>query len=334
MKLTNKWIALILAIGMVCALCIGCTKPNTDNPSSKPSGTPSGNTTQSQTTAEPETEPPLTKYGNYTTEGAAKTLEEIFAKEIKETDNTFATGSSYSDEKLANIHKIADYLANYQKYVDEYDAQDKLDELYAETGFTLDLGFGAQMIKQYIDMTGETLDYSDRMLDLLEHPKVIAAQNTTVNAAMKAAENLVKSGQSGININQSTPMSFSSLRSSDGTIYFALGSYHTMADLTDVQRTGDTLTATLHFRIVDYYDWSINGTEPEFTTYLAKLDDSYRTLIGSMMDMETLEGFCQKDMAQLHLAGLAQNYLAHGTITYQITWTVGQTFDQATVQQQ
>ena len=36
-------------------------------------------------------------------------------------------------------------------------------------------------------------------------------------------------------------------------------------------------------------------------------------------------------MAQLHYAGYAQNYMAHGTVTYNVTWTVGQTFDQATV---
>lgn len=321
MKMTNKWIALMLAIGMICAVCIGCGNQN---------DTPGGDQGQSTTDAAENT-PPATKYGNFTTEGAARTLEEIFAEEIKNADNTFATGSSYSDDKINNVYKIADYVANYQKYVDEYGAQDKLDELYAETGFTLDLGFGAQMIKNYIDMTEKTVDYSDRMPELLSHPKVVAAQSTTINAAMKAAENLVQDGQSGVSIYQNTPMSFSSLRSSDGTIYFALGSYHTMADLTNVKRTGDTYTATVTFRIVDYYDWNQEGTEPEFTTYLEKLDDSYRELIGQMVDMPTLEGFCQKDMAQLHLAGFAQNYLAQGAITYQITWTAGQTFDQATL---
>jgi hypothetical protein len=148
---------------------------------------------------------------------------------------------------------------------------------------------------------------------------------------MKAAENLVKDGQSGVSVNQTQPMNFTSLKSTDGTIYFALGTYHTMADLSNVQRTGDTFSATVTFRIVDYYDWAENETTPEFTGYLEKLDDSYRTLLGEMVDMPTLEGFCQADLAQLHYAGLAQNFLAHGTIVYNVTWTAGQNFDQATV---
>ena len=104
-----------------------------------------------------------------------------------------------------------------------------------------------------------------------------------------------------------------------------------MADLSNVQRTGDTLSATVTFRIVDYYDWAENGKTPEFTSYLDKLSDNYRVLLSEMIDMPTLEGFCQADLAQLHYAGFAQNFLAHGTVVYNVTWTAGQTFDQATV---
>ena len=320
----KKILAIVLVLGMVCAIMIGC-----DNKNPGPQGgTP--NTTESTTQA-PSGENNVTKYGNYSTDSAVKTLEEIFADKIKFTEDTYATGSSYSDDKISHIYKITDYIANYEKYVEEYAVQDQLEDLYEQTGFTLDLGFGADMIKHYIDMTGDTYDYTARMEELLAHPKVSAAQSTCINAAMKAAENLVKDGQSGVSVNQTQPMNFTSLKSTDGTIYFALGTYHTMADLSNVQRTGDTFSATVTFRIVDYYDWAEDGVTPEFTGYLEKLDDSYRTLLSEMIDMPTLEGFCQADLAQLHYAGLAQNFLAHGTIVYNVTWTAGQNFDQATV---
>ena len=324
MNMTKKILAIVLVLGMVCAIMIGC-----DNKNPGPQGgTP--NTTESTTQA-PSGENNVTKYGNYSTDSAVKTLEEIFADKIKFTEDTYATGSSYSDDKISHIYKITDYIANYEKYVEEYAVQDQLEDLYEQTGFTLDLGFGADMIKHYIDMTGDTYDYTARMEELLAHPKVSAAQSTCINAAMKAAENLVKDGQSGVSVNQTQPMNFTSLKSTDGTIYFALGTYHTMADLSNVQRTGDTFSATVTFRIVDYYDWAEDGVTPEFTGYLEKLDDSYRTLLSEMIDMPTLEGFCQADLAQLHYAGLAQNFLAHGTIVYNVTWTAGQNFDQATV---
>lgn len=325
MNMKNKWIAVLLAIGMICAAFVGCDQQaGTNNPGGSPDSTTSADGSQGDA--------PATKYGNFTTEGTPRALEEIFQKELKHTEDTFATGSSYSDDKIANVYKIADYIANYEAYIEEYDAQEEFDELYEETGFTMDFGFGAEMIKHYIGMSGETYDYTDEMPSLLSFPKVSAAQTTCINAAMKAAENLVKDGQTVSAINQSTPASFSSLKSSDGPIYFALGSYHVMVDMSNVKRTGDTLTATVSFRIVDYYDWAETGTEPEFTGYLDKLDDGYRTLIGEMVDMSTLETFCQADMAQLHYAGFAQNFLAHGTIVYNVSWTAGQTFDQATVQ--
>ena len=324
MNTTKKMLAILLVLGMMSMTLIACNNGgNTTDP-----GTSQGN-------SEANTQAPsgdvATQYGNYYTDKPARTLEEIFADKIQHTSNTFATGSSYSDDKIAKVYKIANCIANYESYVEEYGVQDQLNDLYEQTGFTLDLGFGAEMVKHYIDMTGDTYDYTARMEELLAHPKVSAAQVTCINAAMKAAENLVKDGQSGISVNQNQPMSFTSLKSTDGTVYFALGSYHTMADLSNVQRTGDTLSATVTFRIVDYYDWGEDIKTPEFTSYLEKLDESYRTLLGEMVDMPTLESFCQADLAQLHYAGFAQNFLAHGTIVYNVTWTAGQSFSDATV---
>lgn len=323
MNTIKKLLAIGLALCLVCTILVGCNQSGTQDGGNQ-DDTHNENSTQSSSNG-------ATEYGNYSTTAPVRTLEEIFAEQVKNTANTFATGSTYSDEKIANVYKIADCIANYEKYVEEYDVQQQLDDLYEETGFSLDMGFGAAMIKHYIDMSGETYDYTDQMADMLTHPKVSAAQTTCINAAMKAAENLVKDGQSGVSVNQNQPMSFSSLKSQDGTVYFALGSYHTMADLSNVKRTGDTMSATVTFRIVDYYDWAENVTEPEFTNYLSKLDDTYRSLLSEMVDMPTLEGFCQADLAQLHYAGFAQNFLAHGTIVYNVTWTVGQTFTEATV---
>ena len=321
MNMMKKALTILLALCMMCAIFAGCTNPDTPN-------TPGDNSGEQDTQ---DSTGNVTEYGIYSTTQPVKTLEEVFAKELQFTEDTYATGSSYSDAKINNIYKIADYIANYEKYVEEYGVEEQLNTLYEQTGFTLDLGFGASMINHYIGMSGETYEYSDQMKEMLTHPKVNAAQSTCISAAMKAAEVLVKDGQSGVSVNQTQPMNFASLKSQDGTIYYALGTYHAMADLSNVQRTGNTFSATVTFRILDYYDWAEEITEPEFTEYLNKLDDTYRTLLAEMVDMPTLEGFCQADLAQLHYAGLAQNFLAHGTIVYNVTWTAGQNFDQATV---
>jgi hypothetical protein len=330
MHMTKKLISLMLVIGLMCTVMIGCNPtPDTPNQPNTPGNNQGNATTTETTTQAPEST--VTHYGNYSTEGSPIKIEENFAKLIQHSAETFNAGSSYSEDKIAQVYKIADYIANYDKYVEEYGVQDQLDELYEQTGFTLDLGFGAAMIKHYLGMTGETYDYSDRMPELITHPKVSAAQSSCISAAMKAAENIVVNGQSGISVNQVKPIKYSSLKSDDGTIYYALGSYHALADLSEVSRTGDTFSATVTFRIIDYYDWAEDSKTPEFADYIDKLDDTYRALVNEMVDMATLESFCQADLAQLHNTGLAQDFMAQGSIVYNITWTVGQTFEQATV---
>lgn len=325
MKMLNKGLIVLLVLCMACAAFAGCNN-TPSNPGVTPGGKPTG-TTQGA----PQTEAPVTEYGIYSTESPVLTLEQLFEEDIAQSAASFNTGSSYSEEKLTHVFKITDYIANYEKYVEEYEVQDQLDQIYAETGFTLDMDFAADMMKHYIDATGETLDFTESMPDLLKSAKVSGAQSTGISAAMVAAENLVKDGQSGIAINQTAYMKFTSLKPSDGPAYYALGNFYTMADLADVQRNGDTFSATVHFRIVDFYDWSPHDQSPLFTDVLNRLDDTYRTLVGEMVDMPTLEGFCQADLSQLHTQGWAQNYLSFGAITYTITWTAGQTFDQATI---
>lgn len=327
MKMTSKWIIAVLLISLIATLMVGCKDTQDPQPP-----TPGGNQAGEQTTEDVPVEQPVTEYGNFTSVEAALSLEQIFSKAVTEATGTFGQGSTYDETKLANVFQITDYIANYEQYVEEYGVQDQLDQLYEETGFTLDMGFAANMMKHYIGATGGTYDFTATMPELLESAKIDAAQATSISAAMVAAENLVKSGQSGVSINQKSPMRFTSLKSSDGPAYYALGNFSTMVDLSDVQRNGDTLSATVTFRIVDFYDWSPHDKEPLFTSVLTDLDDTYRTLLGEMVDMPTLEGFCQADMAQLHNAGYAQSFLSSGTIVYTITWTAGQTFDQATVQ--
>lgn len=327
MKMHSKWIIAALLIALISSLMIGC---NQSAGSTTP--TPGGNSNQENTTTnDSQPEAPVTEYGNFTREGEMLSLEQLFAEDIAASAETYGKGSTYTDEKLTGVYQITDCMANYEQYVAEYGVEDQLEDLYNQTGFTLDMGFAAFMMKHYIDASGEAYDFSDSMNDLLLSTKIKGAQTTTISAAMTAAENLVKSGESGVSINQLDDMRFTSLKPSDGPAYYALGNFSAMADLSNVQRTGDTLSATITFRIVDFYDWSPHDKEPLFTDVLKNLDETYRVLIGEMVDMSTLEGFCQADIAQLHMAGYAQCYVSGGTVVYNVTWTAGQSFDQATV---
>lgn len=327
MKFAIKCIAATLLIAMISSLMIGCNQTEDPTPGPVDTDTPTGE----QTTAQPQPDTNPNEYGKFIRGEDAIAPEQLFAQDIEDSAATFGQGSDYSDEKLTNVYQITDYIANYKQYVEEYDLQDQLDKMYQETGFTLDMGFAAYMMKHYIDASGESYDFTDTMDELLLSTKIKGAQSTTINAAMIAAENLVKDGESGVTICQQTLMQFSSLKPSDGPAYYAFGNFNTTAHMTDVQRNGDTLSATVTFRILDFYDWSPHDKEPLFTDLLEDLNDTYRTLLNEMVDMPTLEGFCQADMAQLHNAGYAQSFISSGTVTYTVTWTAGQSFDQATV---
>lgn len=327
MKNMNKWIVALLLLSLISALLIGCNQ-DSDNPT--PTPTP-GTSDDKTTTQEAPTQPPVAEYGNFSLDADAKTSEQIFATNMQDAEQTFGQGSSYTEDQLTNIYQVCDYIANYEQYVEEYGVQEQLDKLYAETGFTLDLDFAADMMKHYLDSTGEAYDFSASMTNLLTTAKINSAQSTNISAAMTAAENLVKNGQSGAALTQKEVMRFTSLKSSDGPAFYALGNFFTMTDLADVQRTGDTYSATVTFRILDFYDWKSDSSDPLFTDVLKELDDTYRTLLGEMVDMSTLENFSQTDIAQLHNAGYAQSYISTGTIVYTITWTAGQTFDNATI---
>ncbi len=327
MKMKKLMLA-VLALALICTVLVGCNKGG-NTPGGNTPGDNTNNTTPAPDTTEPQG--PATTYGNFTTEGTAIVVDDHYATNITESQAIFGSGSSYSDEKLTNIYQIVDYIANYKQYVEEYDVQEQLDKIYSETGFTLDMGFAANMLKHYLDSTGETYDFSADMPDLLTNAKIESAQSTNISAAMKAAENLVQNGQSNISIYQTATMNFQGLKHSDGPAYYALGTYHTLTDLTGVSRTGDAFSATVTFRIVDMYAWDITNKTPLFADMLKQLDDTYRTLLGEMVDMDTLENFSQADIAELQLAGYAMNYASNGTITYEITWTAGQSFDQATV---
>ena len=207
MKMTNKWIIAVLLIALVGTLLIGCD--NTKNPNPGPGST--NNPTGEQTTDQPD-DKPLDEYGNYSRVEDVKTLEQLFAAALEESSASFGQGSSYSDEKIANVYQITDYIANYKQYVEEYGVQDQLDKIYNETGFTLDMGFAAHMMQHYLDATGETYDFTDSMADLLLSTKIKGAQSTTISAAMVAAENLVKDGESGVSINQKAYIKFTSLK--------------------------------------------------------------------------------------------------------------------------
>ena len=333
MKNIFKWFAVALALCMVCAIFAACdqTTPETPNRPSTPNNNNTNSTTSESTTEMTTEEPVITEHGNFSTISSVLTLEQLFEQAVADSNKNHNTGSDYTETSLTNIFTIADYIANYEQYVKEYELEEALDEIYAETGFTLDMGFAAEMMKHYIDGEGANYDFTATVPELLTSTKIKGAQSVTISAAMTAAENLVKSGQSGVTINQTKALQFSSLKPADGSAYYALGNFNAVADLSNVQRDGDTLSATVTFRIVDFYNWSPDDTTPLFADVLKELTDNYRSMVGKIVDMGTMETFCQKDLAQLHSAGWAKNYLASGTVTYNVTWTAGQSFDQATV---
>lgn len=89
-----------------------------------------------------------------------------------------------------------------------------------------------------------------------------------------------------------------------------------------------------YFTCINMYDVTVTTGANGVKTYSAKVEynvaDFYNWDSGPNHDYEQFGGLLPSanDLHQLHVAGLAQEFVSRGTVTYNITWTEGQNADQ------
>lgn len=155
-------------------------------------------------------------------------------------------------------------------------------------------------------LSNKGTQYTIDLNSFFEDSNALNVRNKDINRALRAAEALAIENIA-INVNQCTEQVNDEL---SGDWKYSLGSYFSrinMSNVTVTEQDGEkTYSATLKYTVTDFYNWDEGVNEKVF---------------GLISPWQ---------LAQLHRAGKAREFLSVGEISYEITWTEGQTVDQIT----
>lgn len=159
----------------------------------------------------------------------------------------------------------------------------------------------AKFLSHFLDNTGT--QYNLDVATFLTYDVAKNNRNTDINNMLRAAEALAREGET-LTVNQKIENIYHNL--ADDWKY-SLGSYFTDVDMLNLTVTvaadgTKTYSGTIKYMVIDFYNWDQNDTDA-----FAKIGPS------------------PADLYQLHKAGLAREFLTYGEITYNVTWTEGQT---------
>ena len=246
-----------------------------------------------------------------------------------DSDNTFTSSatddiqeSTESDEiileynnfsTIKETHKSDDRISqmaesNYTYNTGSKYTEEQLNEVLRKANLISSLGALAYknatlFMSHFLDNTGE-----DYIIDVDEFLKDSNAQknlNRDFTRAMRACEKLYHSDVG--TIYQKEESLFHNL---EGDWYYCVGSYFTSLKITNLTFDGNLYTATFEYTITDFYNWE----ESSFVNIFSGLA---RTIIGDIS---------QKDLCQLHKAGLAKEFLSIGTYVTEVTWPEGEKY--------
>ena len=191
--------------------------------------------------------------------------------------------SGYDSNKLSSIRSSANLIAMGGALVNYKNA--------------------SALMSHYLANTGE--DYIINMNEFLSDENALSTRNAELNKALRACEVLAVQGET-INVYQKEEIVHHNLQ---GDWHYAIGSYFTAIEVTDLTTTGKVYTATFTYKIADFYNW----------------DESISSAVFSGMLGSLTKNVSPKDFAQLHRDGQAKDFLSKGEISYTVSWAKGQT---------
>lgn len=157
-------------------------------------------------------------------------------------------------------------------------------------------------LSHYLNNTGK--QYTIDLNSFFKDSDALNVRNKDINRALRAAEELAIENAT-VNVNQCMEQVNHNLT---GDWKYSLGSYFSrinMGNVTVTEENGTKIySATLKYTVTDFYNW----------------DEADGNKVFGLISPWQL--------AQLHRAGRAQEFLSVGEISYEITWTEGQTVDQ------
>lgn len=198
----------------------------------------------------------------------------------------------------------ATYNTGSSKSSSELDSIERSAKLIIAGGDLLGYKKATGFLAHYLNNTGEQFNLS--MATFLKDSVALKNRNDHINQMLRAAEALAIEYAS-VNVHQAQERVNHNLT---GDWKYSLGSYFDDVDILNLTVTeigGERVyRATLKYTVVDFYNWNeavtsgfLNGKGPS-----------------------------QYELAQLHKAGRAKEFLTYGEITYDISWTEGKTAEQ------
>lgn len=171
-------------------------------------------------------------------------------------------------------------------------------------GAALGYSNAADFMNHFLSNTGK--QYNLDLNKFFTDSTALSNRNAHINAILRAGEALAIENNY-VTVNATAERINHNL---GGDWYYSLGSYFDDVDLENLTVTeidGEMVySATVKYSVIDFYNWNEGSTNG--------------FLNGS--------GPSQYQLYQLHRAGKAREFLTYGEISYEITWTKGQTVDQ------
>ncbi len=209
-------------------------------------------------------------------------------------------GSAYDRLRQMGLSKSV-YNVGSGLTKDQLDAALSSAKKIKASGAIIGYSNASKLIGHFLENSGE--DYEINVADFLKDENALTTRNEELAKALRAAEALAVEGES-VNVYQTMELVHHNLT---GDWKFALGSYFTSIEITDLTVDGNIYTATFTYNVTDFYNWEHSNSTPVFSGLAA-------TLVGSVSP---------RDLNELHRAGLAQEFLSHGEISYTFSWAKG-----------
>ena len=255
----------------------------------------------------------------YVLSGTRETPQKVTLVSVKYAEEAKIDGVSFSlfepnstiawDRQRQMNNSKADF--NTGTYQTEDQLKATIDDTKLITNMLTSLVYpnGSSYMKHYLTASGA--DYTIKMTSsgFFKSNDTKSHRVTRITQAMRAAEALAIEGGK-VNVYQNTEQVNHFSNSTDDW-RLSVGSYFTCINMYDVTVTvgadgTKTYSAKVEYNVTDFYNWETGDHYRQFKDLLPS----------------------PHDLHELHKAGKAQEFVSKGTVTYDITWTEGQTADQ------
>lgn len=226
----------------------------------------------------------ITEFGQFSS-AISKTKESADRlRQMSISASVYNKGSSYSDSEISSALSSAKAIGTFGAIK------------YPNAG---------SFMKHFLENTGE--NYEIDMNVFLKDENALSTRNDEINKALRACEALGVEGDS-ISIYQIEETVHHNLT---GDWKYSVGSYFTSIEIKNLSVRGNVYTATIIYRVTDFYNWDANNDAAVFSGSLGSLTNN----------------LSPKDLHQLHRVGKAREFLSEGEISYTVSWTKGSTVD-------